>query len=278
LLFSLGETWRLSGKETEAAAAYEAATRGGFGGKLANQDFTCRDLKPRLRLAEFALAQGDWREAQRQWEKAHSIRGDIAPLQQFHARIELVRAAQEKPQLLASRIKENRDLLQTHPENLAARRALVEALLESGEIAQAEQSAAAGLELTPNNSDAFELLGEVYLAAGRREEAEEKFAAALTANPQNAAAYIGLGNLALQAEAWDKARENFEAAVELAPQAVSAWLGLGRSCLELQVIEGALKCYQTAAQISNGSPEVMLELAKAKKRLLAMVQPVGAKG
>ena len=63
---------------------------------------------------------------------------------------------------------------------------------------------------------------------------------------------------------------------ETRPKAVSAWLGLGRSCLEQQVIEAALKCYQTAAQISNGSPEVMLELAKAKKRLLAMVQPVGA--
>jgi tetratricopeptide (TPR) repeat protein len=277
LLFSLGEAWRLSGKETEAAAAFEAATRGGFGGKLANQDFTCRDLKPRLRLAEFALAKGDWQEAQRQWEKAHFIRGDIAPLQQLQARIELVRAAQEKPQLLACQIATQQDLLQTQPGNLEARRILVEALLESGAIAQAEQEAVAGLKLSPNNSFALALLGEVYLVAGRREEATEKFTAALAADSQNAGAYTGLGNLALQAEAWAQARENFEAAVELAPQAVFAWLGLGRSCLEQRAIEAALKCYQTAAQLSGGNPEVMQELAQAKKRLREMLQPVGAK-
>lgn len=277
LLFGLGEAQRLLGKEDEALACYQAATKGGFGSKLANQDFACRDLKPRLRLAEFALASGDWPEAQRQWEKAHFLRGDSAPLQQLQARIELARASREKPQLLASRIKENCELLQTHPEKLEARRALVEDLLESGDIAQAEQYAVAGLEHSPNNSSALALLGEVCLVAGRREAAEERFTAALALDPRNAAAYIGLGNLALQAETWDKAQENFETAVGLAPQAVPAWLGLGRSCLEQQVIPAALKCYQTAAQISNGSPEVMQELAKAKKRLMAMAQPVGAK-
>jgi|GEM_PF-933883 len=279
LLFSLGETWRLAGKETEAAAAYEAATRGGFGGKLANQDFTCRDFKPRLRLAEFALARGDWQEAQRQWEKAYLVRGDIAPLQQLQARIELARAGEARPQLLASQIAAQRELLQTQPENLEARKVLVKALLESGEFAQAEQEAAAGLEFSPDNSHAhaLALLGEVYLAAGRREEAEAKFLAALAADPKNVDAYIGLGNLTLQAEAWGKARENFELAIGLAPQAVPAWLGLGRSCLEQRAIEAALKCYQTAAQLSDGNPEVMQELVKAKKRLMAMLQPVGAK-
>jgi tetratricopeptide (TPR) repeat protein len=277
LLFGLGEAQRLLGKEDEAAACYQAALEGNFGNKLANQDFTCRDLKPRLRLAEFALAKGDWEEAQRHWEPAHFIRGDVPALQQLRARIELARTAREKPRELASRIEANRSRLQAHPEDGEARRDLVEALLDSGEISQAEHSAAAGAEFAPHKASAQALLGEVYLAAGRRREAEERFAAALTLDPKNPAAHIGLGNLALQAEAWHTAEENFEAAVGLAPQAIFAWLGLGRSYLEQRAIEPALKCYQTAAQLSNGSPEVMQELAKAKKRLLAMVQPVGAK-
>ena len=310
LLFGLGEARRMSGKEAEAVEAYQAALKGRFGSKMANQDFTCRDLKPRLRLAEIALAHGRIEEAEEHWQQAYEVRGELDLLRQLKMRIDDAKAKTAAAQEIELHIMLCRVRLEEAHDDLQARGELVALLSAIGRNDEAEQEARLAVEIAPESPDALNIYGAAMVSGKRLTEAERAFMLAASFEPDNAAilcnlatvqkelgqlteanenyraalgadisytsAYLGLGELLLDRSEWDEARECFEIAVKLSPEDVDAWLGLGRAYAEQQVVNAALTCYEKAVQLSGAAPEVMVELAKFRNKLLGMSQPAGS--
>jgi len=307
LWFGLGEARRVLGQEEEAIHAYTAATRGRFGTRLANQDFLCRDLKPRLRLAETALSHGRPEEAEAHWRKAHAIRGDVELLRTLRRRIDEARAKMQAAAEIEARIAACRDRLRTQPGDFQARAGIVSTLLAAGRAEEAENEAAAAAYLAPDSPEALNLHGTALASCRRFEEAERLFARALEGEPNNPAilcnyaavqqrlgrveqafhaflsaleadgecviAYLGLGDLFFGQREWDKALESYEAAAKKDPQQIGAWLGLARAYLEKSAFKASLTCYEKAVHLSNAAPEIMAELTRVRCRLLAMSQP-----
>ncbi|NIM04775.1 MAG: tetratricopeptide repeat protein [Armatimonadetes bacterium] len=309
LWFGMGEARLALGRAEEAVHAYETATRGRFGDKLANQDFMCRDLKPRLRLAEIALARGDVDEAEAQWKKAHAVRGDMELLHKLRARIDNARAEQPSTQDMEQRIADCRRRLGAQPDDLGARAALVSALIATGRAVEAEREAAEavrhrgdcaearnlhGTALTccrrfeeaaeafacaarsdPANSAVLCNLADTYHELGRTTEARDTFHAALAADKQCVVAHIGLGQLSFSEGKWEEALESFENALKIEPEHVEAWLGVARTYLEKRALQATITAYEKAVNLSGGTREVMAELASVRHRLVEMAQSAG---
>lgn len=307
ILFGLGEIKLALQREQEAIAAYQAATRGRFGGKLANQDFLCRDLKPLLRLAEIALAQDDLQQAEGHWRKAQALRGDHELLTRLQVRIEAAKAQQRAAHEAEAKLADYRIQLEVLPDDLRTRSELVARLIELKRLEEAEAVAAAAPQLAEDSPEALNLHGAALAAAGRLLQAEQAFAravacepdnsallcnlgavqhqlgrfaearatfaAALTADPDCSFARLGLGELCLDQQHWDEALEHFEAAAKAESTQVSAWLGLARAYLEKRAFQAAVMCYEKAVKLSEHAPEVLAELAQVRNRLLALRQP-----
>jgi tetratricopeptide (TPR) repeat protein len=310
LWFGLGEVKRALGREHEAARAYEAATRARFGAGLAFHDFTCRDLKPRARLAEIALAHGRLEEAEAHWRKARVVRGDVASLRQLRRLIDDARARTEATHEVEERIAAYRARLALQPDDLRARADLVAALIALGRTTEAEGEAAAAARFAQTSPEVLNLQGTALAACGRLEEAARVFARAaehetgsanalcklaavqrelgrvdeardaferaLAADEACIVAYVGLGELRSSQGEWDEALQSYEAAVKTDPEHVGAWLGLARSYLEKQVVEAAAQCYEMAVRLSGGAPEVLAEVGRARDRIAAMAEPAFA--
>jgi tetratricopeptide (TPR) repeat protein len=260
LLFGLGEAKRLRGQEDQALLAYEAATKGCFGNRLASQDFTCRDLKPRLRMAEIALMHDRLEEAEAQWQMAHTVRGDVPLLLQFRKRLDDARTKAQTSQHTERQIQTYRAQLQLEPEDLRTRANLVSALIAVGRTGEAEDEASTLAQLSAASPES---LGSLQTASD--------------AGAENADTYVGMGEALLIQEEWDRALESYESALKLDPRHVGAWLGLARIYLEQQVLQAALSCFEKAMHFSGGAPEVMAELTRAKNRLRVMAANTGQK-
>ena len=147
------------------------------------------------------------------------------------------------------------------------------ALAATGQLEQAAAAFARAAESTAGDATALCKLASVHRELGRVAEARDAFRAAVDADADCTAAHVGLGELLLGQGEWDEALDAYEAAVRADPQHVGAWLGLARSYLEKQVFEAAAKCYEMAVRLSNGAPDVMTEVAHARSRIAALVQP-----
>jgi tetratricopeptide (TPR) repeat protein len=94
LHFALGAALRKQDRVEEAEAAFEAATRGWFGGVGGSHDFTCRDLKPRLHLAEICAQRGDLAAAESHLREALFFRPESENARRMLARVTELAAAQ----------------------------------------------------------------------------------------------------------------------------------------------------------------------------------------
>jgi tetratricopeptide (TPR) repeat protein len=258
LLFGLGEAKRLRGQEDQALLAYEAATKGCFGNRLASQDFACRDLKPRLRMAEIALLQGRLEEAEAQWQITYAIRGDVPLLLQLRQRLDDARAKTQTNQLTERQIQTYRAQLQLEPDDLRTRANLVSALIAVGRAGEAEDEASTLAQLSTASPESLSNLQT-----------------SSDGGAENADTYVGMGEALLLQKEWDRALESYESALKLDPRHVGAWLGLARIYLEKQILQAALSCYEKAMNFSGGAPEVMAELTRAKNHLRVMAANTG---
>jgi tetratricopeptide (TPR) repeat protein len=274
LLFNLGEALALQNREAEAVAVYEAATQGRFGNCLANQDFTCRDLKPLIRLAEIAIARGRIDDAECYWRKARNLRGDIDLLGQIHMRIEFAREQQYAVGEAEAQLTASREQLARDPDNLSARIDLASALIALGRAEEVQRDmpleSFAPTEETFNDAALLCKLAAIYHTLGYSNLACQAFQAAVHTDPFCTPAYLGLGALYMKCESADAALSNYEAALQIDPASIPAWLGAGKIYLQKQVLPAALSCFDKAVQLSGGAPEVMAELAAARRQLVAL--------
>ncbi|MGH7362110.1 MAG: tetratricopeptide repeat protein, partial [Candidatus Methylomirabilales bacterium] len=72
------------------------------------------------------------------------------------------------------------------------------ALMEKGQLQEAERELAVVLELTPGNAVAYRLLGDLAAGQGRRGEARERYETALQLTPLDREAQEALGRLKLE--------------------------------------------------------------------------------
>ncbi|MGH7394303.1 MAG: tetratricopeptide repeat protein [Candidatus Methylomirabilales bacterium] len=88
--------------------------------------------------------------------------------------------------------------LRNHATYTSARMVLGRALMEKGQLQEAERELAVVLELTPGNAVVYRLLGDLAAGQGRRGEARERYETALQLTPLDREAQEALGRLKLE--------------------------------------------------------------------------------
>lgn len=230
LLYALGAELERQGRTEEAVESYRAATRGRFGPAIDYQDFICRDVRPRTRLAAIHLAH----------EQAEA-------------------AASEARACLAIR-----------PEATEARHLLAVALLSMGQYAEARSELHAILGQDPDDARAHNSLGASLALEGRHEEAETEFKLALALKPEEVDTLCNLAHARHARGDLECARDTWEEALKERPSHVPAWLGLARTYLESGAYQAGARCYEMAALHGGQTPEVMAAIADARAVLVEL--------
>ena len=230
LLCALGRELERQPRTAEAIATYRAAVRGRFGTKMECQDFTCRDVEPRSRLAAIFLARG-----------------------------EATSAAAEAKAGLAIR-----------PEATQLRSLLASALLSAGERQAARAELDIVLAENPEYAGAHNNLGVCLALEGRHREAVREFETALAFKPDDMDALCNLAMSRHAQGDFAGAQHAWEEALKRKSSHVPAWLGLARTYLENGAYQAGAKCYEMAALHGGHSAEVMAEIAEARSELRRM--------
>jgi len=230
LLCAWGHELERQNRTEEALDAYRAATRGRFGPMLDYQDFTCRDLKPRTRLAVI-----------------HLLRGQAgAAADQIYA------------------------VLAIRPEAAEARHLLVSALLAATRHAEARVQLDAILAQHPDDAHAHNNLGVLLAHAGSHQQAAREFDTAVALRPDDPDMLCNLARSQHEQRCFERARDAWEKVLKRDPSHITAWLGLAKTYLESGAYQAGVKCYQMAARHSGHSPEVMEEIEQARAALVSV--------
>ncbi|UCC68331.1 MAG: tetratricopeptide repeat protein [Armatimonadota bacterium] len=227
LLCALGHRSEEQGRVEDAIEAYRAATRGRFGPMIDYQDFTCRDVKPRSRLAAIHLTRGEPQAAAREAREALAIR----------------------------------------PEATEARHLLASALLSMGQHREARAELDLILAGNPDDAQAHNSLGVSLALEDKHGDAAREFEMALALKPGEVDTICNLALSRQDQGDLERARDTWEEALKQQPRHVPAWLGLARTYLAGGAYEAAAKCYEAAALHSGCAPEVMAEIADARAAL-----------
>lgn len=230
LLCALGRELERQTRSAGAIEAYREATRGRFGTKMECQDFTCRDVEPRSRLAAIFLGRG-----------------------------EAAAAAEEAKAGLATR-----------PEATQLRSLLASALLSAGERQAARAELDIVLAANPEYAGAHNNLGVCLALEGRHREAVREFETALAFKPGDMDALRNLAMSRHAQGDFAGAQSAWEEALKRMPSHAPAWLGLARTYLENGAYLAGAKCYEMAALHGGHSAEVMAEIAEARAELRRM--------
>ena len=230
LLCALGSELERQGRTEEAAESYRAATRGRFGPTIDYQDFICRDVRPRSRLAAIHLAR-------------------------------------EQGEAAAS---EARACLAIRPEATEVRHVLAAALLSMGKYAEARSELHAILGQDPDDARAHNSLGVSLALEGRHEEAATEFKVALALEPEEVDTLCNLAHARHAQGDLACARDTWEEALKERPSHVPAWLGLGKTYLESGAYQAGARCYEMAALHSDQAPDVMAAIADARAVLVEL--------
>jgi len=230
LLCALGNLLEERGRTDEAVEVYRAATRGRFGPEIDYHDFTCRDAKPRGRLAAIYLAHGRAEEAMRELRPALEVRPEAAHL----------------------------------------RCLLAAALIRVGRHEEAQGELDVVLAEHPDDARAHDMLGVVHALQEQAQEAAREFELSLALKPGEVDTLCNLAQARQALGELDRARAAWEAALKENACHVPAWLGLARNYWESGVYAASAQCYEMAARHSRGAPDVMGEIAAARAALVRL--------
>ncbi len=150
------------------------------------------------------------------------------------------------------------------------------ALLETRDLAQAEERVRRAIELAPEDVDAWNVLGRVHLNHGALPQAEDAFARVLEIQPEHAWALNNLGFARLQRGAWEEATEVLERAV-LAKSDVAAFHNnLGVAYERLSRLSDAQRAFAEALTLQPDYAKAELSLARVTDRIAEGATDVAA--
>ena len=142
-----------------------------------------------------------------------------------------------------------RRVLQAHPNNVRALRALGELLSHAGHPGPALECFDALVRLAPGDGEAFQERGLVLMTLGRPREGLAAFETAIAAKPDLVAAYhnraVALSVLGRHAEAL----KSYDRTVQIQPENAAAWNNRGVALQELRRPAEALECFDQALKL-----------------------------
>jgi tetratricopeptide (TPR) repeat protein len=294
--YALGLTLDSLGRLPEAAEAHEAALRGRYGPSLNWHDWSSREDRPHIALADLRLALGDVDAALAHVDAAESFTGPSPLYADLRGAIQ--EAQQEQSDREEQRLRREAHFREAaEAGDSAAGLELVRSLIAGGDL----DAAAEALKLTGGvEADLAE--AAVSLARGDAAEALRIFVPLRIAEPTRAEAWMGeaesqhrLGRVA-EAELtlelyeevagpgaadrplaalyagqkrWPEAVARFESHLKAHPQDWTSWIELGKALLHCDKVPGGIQCLQRAATINPGSLEVRVALGEARAYLSA---------
>ncbi|HXN15903.1 MAG TPA: tetratricopeptide repeat protein, partial [Usitatibacter sp.] len=133
---------------------------------------------------------------------------------------------------------------------------------QSGQLAEAQASAARAIA-TGGEKPAFLLLeGGVLHDRGELAAAEERFARVVAAKPDSPAGHFELGRVRFDQGRPAEALENFRAAVSADPTHIRAWNNLGIALQSLERLDDALRAFNHALSLNPGYALAHFNLAR----------------
>jgi Flp pilus assembly protein TadD len=141
------------------------------------------------------------------------------------------------------------------------------ALLETRDLAQAEERVRRAVELAPEDTGAWNVLGRVHLTNGALAEAEDAFARVLEIQPEHAWALNNLGFARLQRGAWDEAAEVLERAILTRADVALFHNNLGVAYERLSRLSDAQRAYAEALTLQSDYAKAQVSLARVTDRI-----------
>lgn len=148
-----------------------------------------------------------------------------------------------------------REVLDQHPENIAARNGLALVLDACGEHQAALEQLDRCRAQDESNMEVLVNRCGVLGTLGRYSDAERGLRAALEREPGNAAAHFQLGLVASRRGRWRDAVPCFVKATALDPNLTGAHFYLGEALNHMDDLPGALQAYQRAVELSPHHPK-----------------------
>ena len=155
-----------------------------------------------------------------------------------------------------------RALLALRPEDRATEANLANALVESGEHAEA-------LQLVSGRPEASfaRIEGYIHQHAGHREPAVAAYRRAIAADANDLSSWNNLGNLLSEMDDVDGAIEAFERAIAIAPADLPIYLNLARLLTRADLHEPRLRTLLEAQKYAPDDPRLLTELGLAYARV-----------
>lgn len=150
--------------------------------------------------------------------------------------------------------------------NPALLRSLGYALLQQGELRDAERMLRRVLEMDSEDSDARNHLGLTLLRRERISEAIQEFARVVRENATKVEAWINLGCAHQRLQGADDARVAFERALRIDPYNVDGHNNLGCVLRDQGLIDEAIEELQIAVTLEPRNPSIHLNLALCLRR------------
>jgi tetratricopeptide (TPR) repeat protein len=147
--------------------------------------------------------------------------------------------------------------------NWIAQNSLGRALLEKGELAQAESHFQEALKLEPLSAVIHTNLGKTLKREGRIDEAIFEFQRALQLKPDDADAFYDLGDAALAREQIEEAISYYERAIQLKPDFAGVYNNLAIARLRLGQLDEAIANYRQAIALRPDLPDPHYNLGNA---------------
>jgi tetratricopeptide (TPR) repeat protein len=297
LNYCLGLVLDNTGRLEEAAQAHEAAVDGRFGPGLNWHDWSSREDRPHVSLADLKTALGDFEGALRHLELAEGFTGpkplyddlrsavaaaveergrredeEVARLQRwceeaengnFEAGIRLVRAVGPGAEAF----------VEAWPDSVEKQIAAGWLLLHQGKERAARDHFAAIRAEYAESVEARRGEAAARRALGDGGGAIRLLNKILALRPDDAEAAEDLGAICSGLNAWEQAVSAYEKSVATDNSRWTAWLGLGKALLQVGKTSGAIQSFQRAATLSGGDPAVRVALGQARAHLARRAQP-----
>jgi predicted O-linked N-acetylglucosamine transferase (SPINDLY family) len=159
-----------------------------------------------------------------------------------------------------------RAAVRAEPERTALRHRLAAVLLQSGDLAGAEETARELADKTPEDAGALNLLGVICKRRNRVDEALALFQRAAAVNGADHAPWYNLGNTLLAMGQYERALAALEQAATLRPQDAETQRLLGQALAGADRPEGAMAAFARAEDLDPRNARIFTSRAAALQR------------